>query len=510
MTKFQNWDNSKIAAQCIFPRLDCDKYGDDEHYADFIKQLVKHGVGGFCIFHGNTEKVKNITFELQMFAEIPLLFCADFENGVTMRLEDGTDFPHAMALGKTNGFTGRIAKAIARESKDLGIFWNLAPVCDINSNPQNPVINIRSFGENPETVTKHIQEYTEIMQMENVAACAKHFPGHGDTSVDSHIDFPIINKNLDKLFDYELIPFKKAIESNVKTVMLGHLIVKQIDEEFPISLSKNAVDILRNQLDYNGIILTDALDMQSIMKKYSLIEIVELAFKAGNDILLMPDSPSDAIDILTKIIDSDNQYKNKAIKSVDKIYNLKRWTKLIPFYAQSNTKPASFVDNQKIALRAALQAVKIEGEKLLPIPENTNFSGFSIIQKTEDMRAASRFFTMLASATENDCELGYIDENISENEIKLMKDGITEAQFIIFALFYRGRGYTDSMGNVEKINQIINDLADGRDYIVVFFGVPYIANRIHSGTKIIAYSDSFPSLAAAIMKLTGRILPDNY
>ena len=511
MSRFETWSSRKLAAQCIISRLDCDKYIEDEEYRNKIQQLVKFDIGGFCIFNGTTETTKNIIVELQVISDIPLFFCADFENGVTMRLEDGNEFPHAMAMGKTGEFTSQIATAIAKESKDLGVSWNLAPVCDINSNPMNPVINIRSFGEESSVVTKNIIEYIRFTQKEHILACAKHFPGHGDTSIDSHVAFPVICKSKDDFIN-ELAPFYAAISNDVKSIMVGHIFIKNIDDKYPASFSyKIVTDILKNKLNFEGIIITDALDMKAITNNYSLEETINLVFHSGCDVFLMPYDVLEAINILTIIIESNKKYRNRIENSVNKIYNAKRWANLIPQYAKHNEKPQVFIEHQKMALKAALQAVEFIGNSkdIIPIPEDSDFAVFSILQKTEDVRAATRFFTMLSGAVENDCDFAYIDENISEDELNSMYEQIKDVKFLIFNLFYRGRGYA-KLGNPEKLNNIILKLAKAKDYFIIFFGDPYIANFIKSDLKIITFSDSFPSLAAAVMKITGRTLPDNY
>ena len=546
MIKFAHWNSKKIAAQCVFPRIDVDTYLNDEVYRNDIKKLAEIGCGGFCIFQGNIEKVKNIIAELQMIAEIPLLFCADFENGLQMRLEDGTSFPHSMALAKTGNYTTTVANAIAKEAKNLGVLWNLAPVCDVNSNPKNPVINIRSFGEEPKIVTENTIKYVEATQFENVVACAKHFPGHGDTEVDSHSNFPVLNKNIEELERNELIPFVAAIENQVKSIMVGHLIVEKLDAENPASLSKNIVTVLlRNKLNYNGVVVSDGLDMKSITNKYTSQEIAKLAINAGIDVLLIPEKPKEIIETIQQIIENDEKMKESLLQSVNRIYNLKVWTKLIPRFASSDGNVKIFSEHLQLALKAAIEATELifadnnfadsntdsctnsstnsdadsennknahsknirsekELQKLIPLPESQNYAAFSIIQKADDIQAASRFFTMLAGATENDCDYAYLDETISEAELNDMKSGVIGAEFVIFALFYRGRGYAATLGSAEKINKIIAHLADGRDYIIIFFGDPYIAGTVGGKIKILTYSDSFASLASAIMTLTGR------
>jgi beta-glucosidase-like glycosyl hydrolase len=480
-------------------------FRENADYKKLILELVKIGCGGFCIFEGNTISVSKAITELQMYAEIPLLFCADFENGLQMRLSDGTSFPHHYALGKTDNYTEKISNAIAKESKNIGIYWNLAPVCDINSNHQNPVINVRSFGENKNIVSKNVVDYINGLHSQNIASCAKHFPGHGDTATDSHIALPIIAKTLKELEQNEIIPFINAIKSGIKSIMLGHLLVKDISE-LPISLSCETVKYLRDNLVFNGIILTDALDMNSITDIYGDTASL-LAFKAGVDVILMPPNPMLVIEQISDLL-NEKIFSEQIECSLDRIYNLKRWTKLIPQYTQVEVNPKLFTEHLQLALKAAIQATTVSppDTKLLPIDEEKPYSAFAIIQRDEDMQAASRFFTMLAQATENDCIYGYLDENITEDELNNMKDGIAESEFLLFALYYKGRGHNKQLASYDKIKKIISELSNGRKYIVMFFGDPYISEKIDANAKILTYSDSFASLASVVMLLSGRKL----
>ena len=323
-------------------------------YKKEIHKLVEIGVGGFCIFNGEPDQVELLIQELQSISDTPLLFAADFEYGLPMRLTEGTSFPHAMALGKTHkpDNSRLVGKAIAKESKSIGINWNLAPVCDINSNPKNPIINIRSFGEDAETVSEHSSAYIEGTQSEKVVACAKHFPGHGDTEIDSHLDLPALSNNLDDLYSLELKPFESAISSGVKSIMVGHLAVPAIDSSgLPASLSKVVIKFLREAMKFNQIIITDALDMNAITSRFNPNESALLALQAGNDIALMPLNPIDAINYVTEIAKTDSELTIHLKKSAEKIYNLKRWCGLIPQFLLLNEKKPIFIENMKMALR---------------------------------------------------------------------------------------------------------------------------------------------------------------
>ena len=504
MSRFANWNKQKKAAQCVFPRLDINIFAENTDYKKLIIELVEIGCGGFCVFGGDTISVSKTINELQIYSEIPLLFCADFENGLQMRLSDGTSFPHHYALGKTNNYTEKIASAIAKEAKNIGVRWNLAPVCDVNSNPKNPVINIRSFGENKNVVSKNVAEYINGLHRENIISCAKHFPGHGDTEIDSHIALPVITKSLQELEQNEILPFIDAIKNDVKSIMLGHLIVKNISD-LPISLSNEAVKYLREKLNFKGLILTDALDMQGMTDAYNDAHLI--AFEAGVDVILMPSNPMLAIEQIANLL-SDKIFETQIEQSLERLYNLKRWAKLIPNYAALEANPKLFSEHLQLALKAAIQATEAfpKNTNLLPIDEEKSFSAFAILQKDEDLQAASRFFTMLAQATENDCNMGYLDENITDAELNDMKNGVANSEFFLFALYYKGRGYSKQLASADKINKTISGLSNDKKKIVIFFGDPYISSEINADVKILAYSDSMASLASVVMLLSGRKL----
>jgi beta-glucosidase-like glycosyl hydrolase len=490
-----------ISAQLIMPRLDVDTYYDKLEYKNLINSLVKLGVCGFCIFNGITENARRLMAELQAKAEIPLIFTADFEYGLPMRLSEGNEFPHSWAIGETNdkanAFT--IGKAIAKESKDLGVDWVFAPVVDVNDNPENPIINIRAFGDIPEKVSDFGVEFIKGMQSEKVLATAKHFPGHGSTAFDSHIKLPYLSKLFSEIENNELVPFKSAIVEDVKSIMVGHLAVAALDDtNTPASMSKPIIDYLLNTLNYKGIIITDALDMGAV-------EDVEdnalKAIMAGCTIALMPKDPIEQINKIIELATNDAGFLNLIQSDYQKIIKAKRWAGLIPHFAKEKQVEQTFLANQKSALKIAYQALKTDGDKtLVPLNEQIQFAGFAIIEKDKDIRSASRYFTMLAQASENDCDFGYINADITDDEIDELRTNISDSELIIFSIFNK----VFSKAKVDKINEIIQKMAHGKKTISITFGNPNYYTFVHSDFKIAAFSDTFPSLAASILVLSGR------
>ncbi|MFH1051400.1 MAG: glycoside hydrolase family 3 N-terminal domain-containing protein [bacterium] len=495
----------KLSAQVVFPRISAEEYYKDKEYQQSIHKLVEEGIGGFCVFQGNMGNVKSMITVLQSLAEIPLLFCADYEFGLPMRLENGTAFPQAMALGKSGNpeHTLKCSEAIAKEAKSIGVNWNLAPVCDINSNPNNPIINIRSFGDNLNIVQNHLSEYIRGHHNQNVLTCAKHFPGHGDTDKDSHSELPVLKHDKKRINDLELKPFIHAIQNDVKSIMVGHLSVSSLDESgIPASLSRKIItELLREELKYNGLILTDALDMKSLATLFSEEEIIIKAFNAGNDILLLPENPLYAIDILEKYIDNHSELKEQLFSSVNRILDAKEWCGL--FDRKSVEIEISFFEHEKIALSAAYDALEILGdEHLIPLNEKFRVGGFAFLQ-TDDLDIPTSFFRILGQAIENDCDFGFIDKDIQEKDLAGLKFGIQKADIMLFAFFFKPSAY-QSMKVPDGIMHAYQKLSEGKKKIAILFGNPYLKESIDADLIISPFSDSLPSIAATILKLSGR------
>ncbi|MDE3138071.1 MAG: beta-N-acetylglucosaminidase, partial [Acidobacteriota bacterium] len=231
--------------------------------------------------------------QLQSQAKIPLLVAADFETGTAMRLSEGTRLPHLMAIAATGDPSdARIAgKITAIEARVAGVNWIFAPVADLNNNPANPIINIRSFGEDPERVAELVAEFVRGAQSNGVLATAKHFPGHGDTDVDSHVGLPVISADRVRLDRAELVPFRAAIRAGVGSMMTGHLLVPSLepDEALPATLSPKIIeDLLRREMGFNGLVVTDSLDMAGVAMLYPPNRTAVLSMEAGADVLLIP------------------------------------------------------------------------------------------------------------------------------------------------------------------------------------------------------------------------------
>ncbi|MCW3075170.1 MAG: beta-lactamase [Flaviaesturariibacter sp.] len=272
-----------------------------EHVASVADQISKYNVGGLVFFQGGPLRQAALTNKYQALAKTPLLVTIDGEWGLGMRLDSVTRFPYQLTLGALTDDKAiyNMGVAVGKQMKRLGVHVNYAPVVDVNNNPNNPVIGYRSFGEDKYKVARFGVAYSNGMQDAGIMACAKHFPGHGDTEVDSHHDLPVIAKSMVQLDSLELYPFRQLFAAGVGSVMIAHLAIPSIDTTTnrPTSLSKaNVTDLLRDELDYDGLTFTDALEMKGVAKFYPAGEAAVQALIAGNDILCLPENVPAAIE----------------------------------------------------------------------------------------------------------------------------------------------------------------------------------------------------------------------
>lgn len=271
---------------------------DADHFADWLQIMKNYHIGNAIVKESDPISQVHFLNRLQKASELPLLITADAEWGLAMRMTDTIAYPRNLALGALNDLNliYELGCEIGRQAKRVGIRMNLAPVADINSNPDNPVIKTRSFGDDPQKVADCVAAFANGLQSAGVLACAKHFPGHGDTTLDSHYDLPVVFHPLSRLETVELIPFKRAAKKGIAALMTAHLYVPAIDPIYPSSLSPTCIEWIRKKLKFQGLIITDALNMKAIADRYSPEEIGVLARKAGSDLLLYGDHIAPNVD----------------------------------------------------------------------------------------------------------------------------------------------------------------------------------------------------------------------
>ncbi|MEB3304987.1 MAG: glycoside hydrolase family 3 N-terminal domain-containing protein [Cyanobacteriota bacterium] len=276
-----------------------------------LQALLAEGVGGVILLGGSAAELRLRTRQLHSWSPQPLLLCADVEEGVGQRFEGASWLPPPMGLGQIHrhdpqaacDLAGRYGACTGREARALGLNWVLGPVCDVNNNPANPVINVRAWGEHPAVVGDLATAFLRGVQAEGVLACAKHFPGHGDTTADSHLDLPVLPHSRERLESIELPPFRQAIAAGVASVMTAHLLLPELDPDRPATLSWQVLtQLLRQDLGFDGLVVTDALVMEAIAARYGAGEAAVLALEAGADLVLMPADPWQAIEAILSAV----------------------------------------------------------------------------------------------------------------------------------------------------------------------------------------------------------------
>jgi len=292
-----------------------------------LQSLLKLGVGGVILLGGSAAELGLRCRQLQNWAAGPLLLCADVEEGVGQRFEGATWLPPPLCLGQLHGhdpaqaidLAHRYGRCTGRESRALGLNWVLGPVCDVNNNPANPVINVRAWGETPAVVAALTRAFCQGLQAEGVLGCAKHFPGHGDTSVDSHLELPVLPHDRQRLAAVELPPFAACIEAGIDAVMTAHLVLPALDQQRPATLSKAVLtDLLRGELGFDGLVVTDALVMEAISRHYGAGEAAVLALEAGADLVLMPADARAALTAISAAVASGRLSRAQLEASADR------------------------------------------------------------------------------------------------------------------------------------------------------------------------------------------------
>ncbi len=311
-----------------------DGYTNDAHSTEMIQN---YHVGGFILFKDNIKNTQqaldliNSLKDTNSSSNVPLFFSVDEEGGRVSRMPDEfAKLPSNKVIGTRDNpdFSFEIGRVIGREIKSLGFNMDFAPVLDVNSNPKNPVIGDRSFGNNAQLVSRLGIKTMQGLQSENVIPVVKHFPGHGDTSTDSHIGLPVVNNDMERLKKLELIPFENAIKNNVDVIMVAHILLPKIDPQNPASFSKIIItDLLRNEMNYNGLVITDDLTMGAVTKNYKIEEAAVKSVNAGSNIILICHEYEKQVSVIKALkaaVENGEIPAEKVYESVYKILLLKQ------------------------------------------------------------------------------------------------------------------------------------------------------------------------------------------
>jgi beta-glucosidase-like glycosyl hydrolase len=467
--------------QLIISRLDGDRIKSVAYQRQIIK-LVQRDIGGFIIFGGKKDKAKNFISTLQSISKIPLFIASDIERGVQQQIKNTTPFPCQMAVAaaidrkkpEDISFLENAIKAIANEAKDIGINMPLIPVLDVNQNPDNPIICTRAFSDNPEDVAWFGAEYIKILEAEGLISCAKHFPGHGDTSTDSHISLPVITKSLRYLNAVDILPFAKAVKTGVSSIMAGHLSVPALDSK-PSSLSgKIITGLLRKELGFKGLILTDALNMNAL-KDFG--NVPAGCLNAGFDILLHPADADLTIKELLSAVKSKKISEDRIDASVDRILKIKiklQDKKPVDVNYNEHKRLSEYITEKSITL------VKIKSG-ILPVTKNSNvhliLAGDN---KLYDSSPLKKFFKNVSAVTGM--------ENLKNKTA-------------IFSIFTNVAAWKGSSGisDAEK-KRIMELIKQAGTSIVISFGSPYVLRHFSEADILIAAYDTTKQAQRAVMK----------
>jgi beta-glucosidase len=454
-----------------------------------LRSLLEAGVGGVILLGGSAAKLALRCPKLGRWAGQPLLLCADVEEGVGQRFDGATWLVPPLALGRLYGREPERAQSLAerygrctgREARALGLNWVLGPVCDVNNNPANPVINVRAWGEDPATAGALATAFLRGVQAEGVLSCAKHFPGHGDTSSDSHLTLPLLAHSRERLAAIELPPFQQAIAAGVASVMTAHLMLPALDGERPATLSRPVLTgLLRQELGFEGLIVTDALVMDAITGRYGAGEAAVLALEAGADLVLMPADAGAAIGAIAAALQGGRLDREQLEASAER---RRRALAGLGAGAPSASRPdpeAAAQPDQALALelvRATLEAS--------PRGERPSQPGVNLIRL--DSALAAPFLPATAPAVAKPEAQGWRTVLV-EGRSPSPWSGLAEAPLalerlgpgpVLLQLFVRGNPFRGSANSAEPWPAALRQLAAcGRLAGLVVYGSPYLWDQL--------------------------------
>lgn len=467
-----------------------------DHVREVKRQIRQYHIGSLCFFQGTPLEQARLTNEYQQLANLPLLVAMDAEWGLGMRFRsDGISFPRQLTLGaiQDNNLIYQKGREIARQLNRIGTHINFAPVIDVNNNPANPVINDRSFGEIKEWVTLKGHAYMRGLQDGGVMACGKHFPGHGDTDVDSHFDLPVIRHSTERMDSIELYPFKNLIPQGLQSIMVAHLHIPAYDAtpNLPTTLSKKVVtDLLKDQLRFEGLIITDAMEMKGVTKFFPSGEAEVKAFLAGNDIICLPANVSETFRALRKAYDDGIISPERLEESVKKILSAKYFLGLDRYRPVDLNGLVEEVNHPRaLALKSelienALTLVRDE-QKFFPLKMEENKKRVTVALGTA---SKTKFQARLDDYGEWE-HRQYPQDHSALQSDQLIRE-LARADEVIVCLHNMGRFLSGNYGLQQSTIRFINRLAEEANMALVIFGSPYSLRFFDDvKTVMVAYED---------------------
>ena len=518
---------------------------ESPEYLQLRDAMQKYHVGSFAmtvhvdgplLLRSEPYEAAELLNRLQRESKLPLLFAADFERGVATRLMGTTNFPHAMAFGADGKpeDAENFGRITATEARAIGVHWNFFPDADVNSNPANPIINTRSFGEDPQQVGDLVTAYIKGAHEGGMLVTVKHFPGHGDTATDSHLGVASVNGDRSHLDSIELPPFKQAIAAGVDSVMVAHVTVPALDSDpnHVATISPTVVsDLLEKQLGFKGIVVTDALDMAGLTHLFAndIGRAAVEAFKAGNDLLIIPADLGASYDSMIKAVRSGEISKERLDRSVLKILKIKGSLRLnesrtVDLNALATTvgKPEDIAFGQQVA-DSAITLVR-DNAKVLPLKsKGTSKAGLPYMTREEthnqvvavlfsdDVRSESgRAFGREFRARIPDARVMYVDPRIAAGMSDEVLKAVDEAQTVVTAVYVipTAGKIGNSMAMADATGTLLQQLLDhaAAKTAVVAMGNPYLASDFPKiENYICTFSNATVSEVAAVKALFGEI-----
>jgi beta-glucosidase-like glycosyl hydrolase len=485
-----------------------------EHVEKMIKE---YGVGGI-IFLYKSDPVKQMMLarKFQAASKVPLMITQDAEWGLSMRLDIDPKkvvrYPRNMTLGaiQDEEIVFEVAKEIGNQCAAIGVHMNFAPVVDVNNNKANPVIHDRSFGDNPDRVARLACLFARGLQAAGVLACAKHFPGHGDTNIDSHVELPTIKHNRNRLDAVELAPFRALARNGIDAIMHAHLNVPALDETgTPSSLSHKIVtQLLQQELGYKGLNITDGLGMDAVRKKYAPGELELAAFLAGNDILLCPLDVPNAVSLIEREITSGRVSEDDLNRRVLKILSSKKWAfeqqkglnENIEDIEKYLTRKEAY-ELQRRAYRAAVTLIPQQGEISL---NKSSFDSSCILQMGKLPENA-----FIGLCNQHEKAVLSCSSALSPQEFNACVAQAQKKECVVIALGEMNKFINKNFGISENVSELMRQLrAMDKKIHVILFGTPYSIELFpNANSFIVAYEDTVTSQHAVVDVLRGDLKP---
>lgn len=472
-----------------------------EEFINQIRNIVKNEkIGGLILMQDDAAREINLVNEFQSQSKVPLMIGMDAEWGVFQRIAKAHKYPWAITLGaiQDKNLITEMSAKIAEDCKRMGINWDFAPVVDVNTNPNNPIIGNRSFGSDVNNVVNSALAYSNGLQDNRILAAIKHFPGHGDTDKDSHLDLPVVPHNLERLEKIEIAPFKALMNKGIGGVMVAHLYVPSLENEkgIPASVSKKIVTgLLKEKFGYKGLIITDALNMGAVANKFKAGELDAMAFKAGNDLMLFSQDVATGKKLIQKAIDNGEIQQNRVEESVKKILltkyylGLNQYNNINPVNVNEDLNNASHSALVQKMYANALTLIK-DDKKLLPLDCKETYYYVPLEEAPYET-----FLNQLNLETtvifKNSNEINTIPAN-SKVIVGFHKDNSTA---------YKPYKISDAS------KKILSDLTKNQNVILDVFGSPYALKDIDISkvsTVLVSYENNDDAMKATANGILGH------